>query len=848
MSPDSIYDPATPIDLSACEKEQIQFLGAVQSFGHLVVISTDWVIQNISTNVGELLGERNEDLIGRKLLEVLPSQAVHDLRGKVQTLAGSNSSVRLFDVEIFEDEPRFDINLHRVGTQYIIEFERKTDPRGRDDLAMVQPLMERVRAGGTIERMCQIAARGVQAMTGFSRVMVYRFEDDFSGNVIAEAAIGLKESYLGLRFPAGDIPPQARALYKRSLLRIIPDVDAPISPIVPPTMPSGDPVDLSMAVTRAVSPIHLQYLRNMEVGASMSVSILREGELWGLIACHHHEARHVDFQTRSALELFAQLFAYELAHRQDRDEVRESERAHELHDRLVMMFEGGMDLKNSLKVLGDEIDDVIAMDGIALFSGDRYRRDGLTPNDQELDTLRKQLSRMPSNRVFTTDNISRSCPGAVAPERGIGGMMALPIKREPREYVMLFRREVAETVKWAGDPHKPVKVENGQLAPRQSFAIWQETVRGRSAPWTAAEARSGEILRVTLLELVLKLTSHSAATGRKRSDKQEILIAELNHRLRNVFTVMRGLVEQGGQAESPEQLKKVLAQRIDALSRSNDALRRGGEGGSLRALIEDSIRAFDGQQRLRVEGEDAQISASARDTMALVVHELVTNSVKYGALSVPEGEILCSFSKRSRGQILWTWQETGGPETSEPKRVGFGTTLISRAIPHELGGKAQVKFNPGGVEARFTLPASAAKIAPYVPPAPREDQAPETGDTFSDRDVLVVEDNFVIAMNASDALERMGARKVHLAGGIEDGLRMIDSHQIGFAVLDIDLGGESSEPIARHLSGQGIPFILASGYEAEDSYAAKFADHPVLAKPYSNESLASAIRAMRPRH
>jgi light-regulated signal transduction histidine kinase (bacteriophytochrome)/CheY-like chemotaxis protein len=618
-----------------------------------------------------------------------------------------------------------------------------------------------------------------------------------------------------------------------------------VSRVVPTTTPSGDPLDLSMAVTRAVSPIHLQYLRNMEVRASMSSSILREGELWGLIACHHDTPRHIDFQTRSALELFTQLLAYELAHRQDRNEMKEAEKAHLLHDRLVMMFEGGMDLGNSLRLLGEEIGEVIPFDGIASFSGDRYRCEGLTPTAEELDVLRKHLARMPSNRAYSTGFVEKAFPGAIAPDRGIGGMMALPIKREPREYVLLFRQEIVHSVNWAGDPSKPAQVVDGRLTPRESFAIWKEEVRGKSAPWTAGEKRSGEILRVTLLELMLKMTTQVATRGRQRSDKQEILIAELNHRLRNIFTVMGGMVRQAS-ATDGESLRQSLSRRIETLARANDALIAGGaETASLRGLIADEIGAFDSGSRLRVEGQDAQISGPARGTLALVIHELVTNSFKYGALSVPEGQIVLALSNGPNGSLIWTWKERGGPKVEEPSRTGFGTTLISRAIPHELRGEAEIAFKPGGVEARFVLPATAAKMSSFAPSLKVVETMPDDANLLKDQEVLVVDDNFVIAMNASDALERLGPRKVHLAGGVEEGLKLLKAQTVDFAVLDIDLGGESSEPIAQRLTEMGVPFILASGYSAKDDLGASFTGHPVLTKPYSNENLASAIKAMR---
>ncbi|MGR3757359.1 MAG: HWE histidine kinase domain-containing protein [Tranquillimonas sp.] len=839
-----------PVDLSNCEREQIQFLGCVQSFGCLVVITTGWTVQNVSENVAALLSIAPDDLIGTRPTDHLSPEAIHTLRGKVQTIGSEDDGVRVFDIALFGDERRYDAAIHRTNGTYLLDFERKSHSGQRGDLSMVQPLLAKVRKAGTVEGMCATAARGLWALTGFSRVMVYRFDADFSGKVIAECAAPGMDSYKGLHFPASDIPAQARALYRRNRLRIIPDVSAPVSPLVPDLDPMGRPVDLSMAVTRAVSPIHIEYLRNMDVASSMSISIMREGELWGMIACHHADPHYVDYETRSAVELFTQLLSYELNLQEERVEREQGERARLMHERLVTLFEAGADFATGLEVLAAEIGQVIEFDGMAVQNEGRYCTTGLVPEEGEFQALQRQLARLQEGQVFSSDHLGKHCPDCVDPDRGIGGLLALPINRHPRQHVMLFRRQVAQNVVWAGNPSKTV-ANAGRISPRKSFAAWQETVQGKSVPWTAIELHAAETLRVTLLELVLKQASDRNQVGRRRSERQEILISELNHRLRNVFGLVEGLVTQS-RPEDPAAaaFARALSGRIRALARANEqAFAARDAAFSLNELLRIEAMAFAGDEaRIVLDGPDCRLHAPLRSTLSLVLHELVTNSLKYGALSGRGGTVRVEVEPQGDGGVDFTWRECGGPAVTVPDRVGFGTTLITRTIPYELNGEASLDYRADGLRARFRLPARHVEgfetrgesLAP-------EDAAPAASvpaPSISGR-ALIVEDNLVIALNAEDALRQLGADEVVIAGNCRDAMRIVEGQKLALAIIDVDLGGENSSVVAEKLKERNVPFLVASGYDrVEDAHPA-FAGAPVLHKPYSNESIGATLSRLR---
>ena len=843
----------TPLDLESCEREQIQFLGQVQPYGCLLGVSQDWVIRHASANTGTMLNHEAAALIGRPLAEILSRESVHDLRGRIQMLGHGDGAARIYGIDLLDDGRAFDVSVHLSGSLYLFEFEPKGSPRTREAMSLVQPLIARVRRRPEIPAMAREAARMMKALTGFDRVMIYQFQRDDSGRVIAEAAAPGMTPFLGLRFPASDIPSQARALYVRSPIRLIRDVDAPPQPILPARDAQGQPVDLSLSVTRAVSPVHLEYLRNMGVAASMSVSILRDGKLWGLIACHHGAPHHVDYELRSAVELFTQLLSYEIAAVEHRAEQAQAARARVLHGSLLARMTDSDRIAENFEAIAREIGEVIPFDGIGLWINDRYHAMGSAPTHEQFSGLLGHLDGMHGGQVYATDRLIDHYPAAGGFDTHVAGVLALPISRGPRDYIVLFRHEQIEDVTWAGDPAKPVQPgpDGLRLSPRNSFAAWTETVRHQSRPWTDSEIGAAETLRITLLEVVLKIADDSIAERKRAQERQELLIAELNHRVRNILNLVRGLVSQSQTGvDSVADYRRILDGRIEALARAHDQLTGGDwEAASLRGLIETEIDAFvaDRRERVRISGADVALTPEAFSTLALVVHELVTNAAKYGALRDGAGRVEVGFDRDPDGALRMSWRERGGAAVRAPKGRGFGTTVIERSIPFELGGEADLRFALTGVEARFRIPARLVSKAP-----PRAAMTPDdTGAQLSEAEaaltgrVLVVEDNMIIAMDAADILTELGCDEVTTASSVGEALRLIGSGAFDHALLDVNLGHETSVAVAEALRAQGIPFLIATGYGATDDLSEAYFAAPILKKPFTKRSVRAGFSALR---
>ena len=834
------------VDLTTCDREPIHILGRTQSYGVLIAVSSDWIIQHVSENIEPVLHETPENLIGTPLDAVMPRKAMSRIRAKV--LEGRETIARLFGIKLLDPMTRYDVSIHKSGRHTIIECEPKqTQHVDSDTLSDVYPLIQRIRAAGDINQVVTEAARAVRLLTGFDSVMVYQFQGDASGSVVAENRRGDLPSYLGLRFPASDIPVQARQLYKRSLLRLIADVDDEGSALYPQVSPEGSPLDLSLSVTRAVSPIHLEYLRNMGVQASMSVSIMRNGELWGLFACHHHSPRYLEFERRTAVELFAHLFSYELTHLEEQERSRAQSEMSSLQTRLMALMAQGEDLAESLIKVSSDLREVIPHDGMVLFADGDFHQIGSTPTKEEFAGLARFLNTTAASGVFTSDSIGKQYKPAVDCVDRFAGLMAIPISRRPRDYLVLFRREIATSVTWAGNPQKPVTPgPNGlRLTPRKSFDAWREIVAGHCVPWNEHAKHSAELLRVLLLEIFLKITDATADERKRAQERQELLISELNHRVRNILNLMRGLVKQSSQErDTAEAFAQRLDGRIQSLARAHDQLTEDEwDYSSLKDLIHLELAAYtSGESSGRVEllGDDVQISPRAFTNLALVIHELVTNSVKYGCLSNERGRLIIALGKDSVGGLTIDWRERGGPAVTPPKRRGFGSSIIERFVPFELQGEADIQYKVSGVEARFVIPANHVEFV--VVEETESVVAEESAGPVNLTGVaLVLEDTMIIAMDAADIMTELGATDVRICSNVNDALKEIETHDLQIAILDVNLGSEQSLPVAEKLAEIGVPFVVATGYGDREDLKGLYPDCPFVRKPFSNETLEAAV-------
>ena len=449
--------------------------------------------------------------------------------------------------------------------------------------------------------------------------------------------------------------------------------------------------------------------------------------------------------------------------------------------------------------------------------------------------------------MFARHDIGAEYPPARAFAERAAGMLVVPLSRPSRDYLVFFRKEVARSVNWAGDPSKPVTVGplGDRLTPRKSFDLWKETVHGQSQAWLPVECRIAEGLRVSLLEVILQLSALAEDERSHARQRQELLIDELNHRVRNILSLIRGVITQSKDpSHTIDSFTEVVGGRIQALARAHDQITADKWGpASFSSMLQAEAGAYltNGADRVILKGPEILLEPHAFTTVALVIHEMITNSAKYGSLSDRRGRVNVTTAIDPSGKLIIDWSEHGGPLVRQPARRGFGSTVIESSIRHDLQGDVELTYAATGLRARFTIPPAQFRVSTDAAPAPDSAAAGEDASAAMPKDVLLVEDTMIIALDAEDMMRQLGVETVRVTGSVAQALKEIADRAPDFALLDVNLGSENSFAIAERLANLGIRFAFASGYGDQLAFPAPFANTPKLRKPYLLHSMKDVL-------
>ncbi len=835
--------PDQTVDLTNCDREPIHVPGSVQPHGCLIACDAraGQVLRH-SRNTVEMLGLSGE-INGVPLESLIGYEATHTLRNAVASLKDGGRPALLTGFTL--PTGRFDIAIHIYKATVIIEFEPAATAQ---PLQLARTLIGRIAELAEIDLLTRQSARLVRGMLGYDRVMIYQFEHDGSGKVIAEAKRGDLESFLGQYFPASDIPQQARILYLQNTIRIVGDSNGFRVPIHPQFDGSGEALDLSFAHLRSVSPIHCEYLRNMGVGASMSVSIILDGKLWGLIACHHYSPHVLPMPQRVAAEMFGEFFSLHLNSLMQKRRLETAGRARASIDRFLRLASHHSDMRDVMRDHLADFGKLIECDGIGLWMDGSFTALGSVPPASAIPALAALMDGLAGNQIFATHSLTQRMPQAVAFRDKAAGVLAVPLTQTHRDYLFFFRKELVRTLNWAGNPDKSYETGplGDRLTPRKSFAIWKETVDLQAQPWNDADREIAEVTRTALVEIGLH-HSELMAEERSRADvRQRMLNEELNHRVKNILALIKSLVGQPvGDGRTLQDYVASLQGRIQALAFAHDQVVRGDGGGMLRELLEAELTPYGhSANTIQLVGPAVSLDSRAFSVMALVLHELATNAAKYGALSSAGGRLTVEWQITEAGECRIAWREAGGPSVRPPTRVGFGSALIDRSIPYDLGGRSTVTYAPTGVEGDFLLPARHVALAEPRAKAVKGviASAPVIADPLDPAlRILLVEDQMLIAMDVEGMLADLGLENVLTAASVEDALIKLSSFNPDVAVLDVNLGDGTSIAVAKELSRRSVPFLFATGYGNSAPIPEGLAAAPIIRKPYDRDQLIGAL-------
>jgi chemotaxis family two-component system sensor kinase Cph1 len=670
--------PQAP-DLTSCDREPIHISGAVQPHGVLLALSLpDLTVVQASDNAGRLLGCRVEDLLGMPVTACINPADAELLRSSVAVEQISTGPIALFTTEVVGANTRCDGIAHLSDGLLVLELEPVVAaPERADPYRTVKMSLAVLQRAPDLAGFCQLVSDQVRLLTGFDRVMVYRFTHDGTGTVIAESLAGGQESYLGLRYPASDIPKQARELYLRNWLRIIPDAGYTPAPLVPARNPlTGSPLDLSHSVLRSVSPVHLEYLRNMGVQASMSISLVKERQLWGLIACHHCGPRYLSYDVRTACEFLGQMASVQIASYEHEADLQYRIHLQQAQARLLDLMADADDFDEALRRIGPHLLSLFQAQGAALSYAGELSTYGVTPDTASLHELVAWLVRARQEDVFVTDSLARVFPAAAAYAGVASGVLAVPISRSRSDMILWFRSEQVHTVTWGGDPNKPMEVGDGgeqRLSPRKSFVAWREQVHGTSEPWLPHEVEAARDLRNVVLTIVLRkneellrLNADLEHSNAELDSFAYIASHDLKEPLRGIHNYAGFLVEDYQDQIDEKGIEKLqtlvrLSQRMEALIESLLYYSRVGRVNlsvgavALDAVLADTLELL--QPRIVETGAEIRIPRSLplapcdRVRIGEVFANLISNALKYNDKPRPVIEI--GYLEPEEGDASW---------------------------------------------------------------------------------------------------------------------------------------------------------------------------------------------------
>lgn len=513
MTDDSVSYPEK-IDISNCSKEPIHIIGKSQSHGVIIACSPETLeITQCSENTDRFFGRDFRELLQKPLKVLLGEAGEEKLKLTIQ------DADNFLPEELQIGEQEFVMLPHISEDSLVIDFEPLFENLGpRLFQRQLTKILNKLRSSVSSLALCREAAALTRELLGYDRVMIYRFDEEWNGEVIAEEKEAHLESWLGLHYPSTDIPAQSRKLFLKHRVRIISDVNyrpVPISPEISPV--NHKPLDLSRSELRGVSPIHIEYLQNMGVGASLTAAIVVNGKLWGLIACHHYSAKYINYYQRESCRFLAQMLSNELALKETNNFLDKTEKTGKLREKLILQMEMDPDLSAALSVYETKFTQLVSCGGGAVIANGEITLLGETPTKEQVFDLQHNFLDSLEEDVYFSRNLPAIYPKASEYIKAASGLGSVRIGHN--KYLLWFRPEVVQTVNWGGNPEKKAfyDEQKKRLSPRKSFEKWSQKLSGISEPWRNFD--------LSILNALKESVSHFTV------ERQKNEINELNKKL-----------------------------------------------------------------------------------------------------------------------------------------------------------------------------------------------------------------------------------------------------------------------------------------------------------------------------
>ncbi|MEJ8801824.1 ATP-binding protein [Pontibacter sp. H249] len=646
------------VDLSNCDKEPIQIIGRIQPHGFMLILDkeTHKIIQ-ASENIHSFLNTPATQLSGKTLAAVASPKEYSILKKQIE------SGTTISPQAIVLQQKNFFSFIHESEGKLVLECEPMeisgNENRLENTLSFTHFHSE-LNSLQTFQEQTNALVNYVQRLFDYDRIMLYVFDQDWNGEVIAEKTKPGARSYLHHHFPATDIPAQARELLLRKHVRQIPDVHAEAVDIIPYFDPKTNaPTNIIQSELRNPSEIHLEYLKNMEVGATLSVSIIVQGKLWGIIACQHQSAKFINFWKRQTCLVTALTFANTVLANQEKTDLEIMERYNTAEQKLVEQVKASGNFEQGLFGEAVNLLSITQAHGAAMCLQRRLTKIGNTPSDKQIQEILKWLSTAEVDQVLSTRELAKHIPAALNYRDVASGILAIEISKSRKDFILFFKPEIQEKRIWAGNPEKPLPGVDARIHPRKSFNNWEEIIRGKSQPWSFNDVTIAHTLQKDIVALLMEIQAimlqdlneelnASAEELLQKNRKLEDFTQIISHNLRSPLSNIKGLYQLYNAEPTPETGAEVIGRMnmmIENMSATIDDLNM-----VLHAAIKQDLKTEPVQIAAIVDKEMQNLQASILQTDALIqtdlevpvvsvpriylesiLHNLLSNALKYSS-------------------------------------------------------------------------------------------------------------------------------------------------------------------------------------------------------------------------